>query len=58
MQKLNKLDNKWKVEIYLGIKDNTNEMFVGTSEGVFKVHSVKRKPEQERYQWSELENMV
>ena len=33
-------------------------MFVGTSEGVFRVQSVRRKPEQERYQWSELESMV
>ena len=33
-------------------------MFVGTREGVFKAQSVKRKPELERYQWSELEGMV
>ena len=52
MQKLNKLDNKWRDGIYLGIKDNTNEVFVGTSEGVFRVQSVRRKSEQERYQWS------
>jgi hypothetical protein len=58
MEKLNKLDNKWRDGIYLGIKDNTNEVFVGTNNGVFKVQSVRRKPEQERYQWSELEKMV
>ena len=33
-------------------------MFVGTEEGVFKGQSVKRKPELERYQWSELGSMV
>ena len=44
--------------MYLGVKDNTNEVFVDTKEGVFKVQSVKRKSGLERYQWSELESMV
>lgn len=57
MQKLNKLSNKWRDGICLGIKDNTNKVFVSTREGVFKVQSVKRKPELESYQWSELENL-
>ena len=33
MQKLNELDNKRRDGIYVGIKDNTNEVCVGTKDG-------------------------
>ena len=37
-----KFENRWEEGIWLGIADRTNEVIVGTSEGVIKVRDVRR----------------
>ena len=37
-----KLENRWEEGVWLGIADRTNEVIVGTSEGVMKVRDVRR----------------
>ena len=55
--RLNKLAAKWRDAIFLGIKESSGEYFVGTPDGVFRARSVKRKPDDEKYQRSLLESM-
>ena len=38
-----KFDPRWEDGIWLGIADRTNEVIVGTSEGVIKVRDIRRK---------------
>ena len=42
---LGQMESKWRNGIYLGICMESSEMLVGTSEGVFKVRSIRRKPD-------------
>ena len=44
-----KLSARWEEGVYLGIKIRTSEKIVGTSEGIFVVQSVRRKPLQDRW---------
>ena len=37
-----KFENRWEEGVWLGVVDRTNEVIVGTSEGVIKVKDVKR----------------
>ena len=46
---LGKMESKWRNGIYLGIRMESSEMLVGTSEGVFKVRSIRRKPDGQRW---------
>ncbi len=57
-QKLNKLLPKWEDGIFLGLKDSSNEYFIGTDKGVLKASSIKRVPESERFEQARLENMI
>ena len=40
---VNKFDSRWETGIWLGIRDESGESIVGTSEGVIKVRSIRRK---------------
>ena len=44
-----KLDARWENGIWLGIRDRSGEIIVGTPEGCMKVRSVRRRPEGERW---------
>ena len=37
-----KFENRWEEGVWLGIADRTNEVIIGTSEGVIKVRDIKR----------------
>ena len=39
----NKLNSRWAVGVYLGSSEMSNELYVGTNEGVIKVRSFRRK---------------
>ena len=42
--KLNKLDPKFREGVYLGIREGTNEVIVGTPEGIGRTSDIRRKP--------------
>ena len=46
---LNKWDSRWGVGIFLGIRTVSGEQYVGTSDGTFKVRTVKRFPPDKRF---------
>ena len=45
----NKLDARWEKGIWLGIRDRSGEIIVGTPEGCMKVRSIRRRPDEERW---------
>ena len=47
--KLEKIKDRWWHSIFLGIRRRTNELWVGTEEGVESVKSVKRIPVEQRW---------
>ena len=47
--KLNKLDPKFREGIYLGVREGTNEMIVGTPEGIGRTSDIRRKPPSQRF---------
>ena len=46
-----KLEIRWRVGIYLGVRAVSGEMIVGTKEGICRARTVRRKPLEER--WSQ-----
>ena len=46
---LGKAEARWKDGIFLGLRLESGEKLVGTHEGVFKVRSIRRKVESERW---------
>ena len=53
---VNKLESRWENEIFVGIREESNEILVMTKEGVIKVMTFKRRPEGERWNLEELAN--
>ena len=53
----NKLDSRWEEGIYLGLKDESNELIVGNKEGVRKIRSWAKKPEGDRWAKEKLDEM-
>ena len=52
-----KLDVRWESGIWLGIRDESGEVIIGTSKGVLKARSFRRKPESERWNNNALQEM-
>ena len=44
-----KIDSDWKDGIWLGIRGRTGEHIIGTPEGVVKAWSVRRRPDEEKW---------
>ena len=44
-----KLDDRWKADICIGIRDRSNESVVGTPDGCRKVRSLRRMPLSQRW---------
>ena len=45
-----KLESRWTTGIWAGIRDETNEVMIGTDEGIIKVRTIRRKgSEEERW---------
>jgi hypothetical protein len=53
-----KLDAKWLTGVFLGLKLGSNEMYLGTSTGVVRAAAVKRKTQNQRFEWAELNAVV
>ena len=37
-----KYESKWETGIWLGVKDESNEIIIGTNQGVLKARSIRR----------------
>ena len=44
-----KMNTRWGSGVWLGIREESNEVFVGTDEGVVKCRSIRRKAGQDRW---------
>ena len=53
----NKLDSQWEEGIWLGHARGSNEVLIGTREGVVRAWAVKRRPEEERWSAEDLKHM-
>ena len=54
-----KMSNRWEEGVYIGTRDETGEALVGTTGGVFKCRSFRRKTlERERWDRQNLDAMV
>ena len=50
--------SRWDNGIWLGIRDESNEIFVGTPQGVLKVRTIRRRADKEgRWNWEQFEAM-
>ena len=45
----NKLEARWKDGVWLGIRTQTDEVYIGTKEGVVKARDIKWKPKEQRW---------
>ena len=55
--RVNKFQSEWKEGVWLGHARGSNEVIVGTGQGVVRAFSVKRFPEDERWNKDDIENM-
>ena len=44
-----KLQGRWRVGVFLGVRQETSEKVVGDAHGVYVVQPMRRKPEGDRY---------
>ena len=52
---MNKMAAKWRDGVFLGVRDASNEYFVGTPDGVFKTRNIQLKPESQKSELSQLQ---
>ena len=53
-----KAEMKWEEGIWLGHIGRTNEVAIGTSEGVVKAWAIRRRPEEERWKIEDVNGVV
>ena len=52
--RVNKLDPKFQEGVYLGVREGTNEMLIGTPAGVGRSSDIRRKPPSQRFDGAAL----
>ena len=52
-----KMEGRWKPGVWLGIRDRSSEVIVGTMEGCIKVRSVRKAPEEQKWGGEQWDNM-
>merc|ERR1712026_294122 len=52
-----KMDPRWESGIWLGVRDESGEILVGTPGGVLKARSFMRKPESQQWDYKEFASM-
>ena len=40
--------------IFLGVKGTTSEMIIGAGTGIYRTRSIKRKPQEEKWNWGKI----
>ena len=56
--KISGIESKWRTGIFVGLRERSEELLMMTENGVFRARSIKRKPEQERWDKEFLEKAV
>ena len=51
---LGKLSIMWEEGVFLGIKGTTSEIIIGAGKGIYRTRSIKRKPEEEKWNWENI----
>ena len=49
-----KLDTRWEDGVFAGVREESGEIYVMSSQGVRKVRAYKRRPEGERWNQEEF----
>ena len=52
-----KMSPRWESGIWLGVRDESGEILIGTAEGVLKARSFMRKPESQQWNYEEFAGM-
>ena len=52
-----KLDTKFYDGVYIGLKEDTDELLIGTGDGVFIARTIRRKPWDHRWSSSQIKNI-
>ena len=55
---LGKLACMWEDGVFLGVKGSTGEIIIGTEKGVWVTRTVRRKPEEERWDRRNIDKIV
>ena len=55
---LGKLTCMWEDGVFLGVKGTTGEIIVGAKNGIWVTRTVRRKPEEERWNRTSIEMVV
>ena len=53
-----KLESQWEDGIWLGLADESDEVYVGTASGIYKTRTIKRKQIAERWDTEQLRRMA
>ena len=53
-----KLDKRWGDGVYLGIIEDSSELYIGTKDGVIKVRTFARRGEEDRWRRKEIDDMI
>ena len=53
-----KLDTRWEDGVFAGVREESREIYVMCAEGVRKVRSYKRRPEEERWNQEEFSHAI
>ena len=46
---LGKLSIMWEEGVFLGVKGTTSEFIIGAGVGIYRTRSIKRKPQEEKW---------
>ena len=53
-----KLDERWGDGVYLGVLEDSSEIYVGTKDGTIKVRTFARRGEEDRWREKKLQEMI
>ena len=53
-----KPDERWGVRVYLGIIEESSELYIGTKDGVIKVRTSARRGEEDRWRKKQVEEVI
>ena len=55
-KEIDKAGSRWSAGIYVGIREEPNEILMATNEGAIEVMPFRRRPEEQRWNKEEFEN--
>ena len=52
-----KLDERWGDGVFIGVMEDSSEIFIGTKDGIIKVRTFARRGEEDRWRRKEIDEM-